>query len=414
MNREVKVHHYPGGFPARGDDLMIAGRSARDWISTHGSPLFLYDLDLVTARVETLRGQMPESIKIHYAMKANPHPEVVAHLAVLGDGIDVASAGEMAVAIASGARDISFAGPGKTDAELSAALAAGVTISLESEGEAARLSALASMAGKRAAVAIRINPDFDLKGAGMRMGGRPQPFGIDEERVPALLAALPAMALDFQGFHVYLGSQSLSAEGLVAAQTATLDLLAGLLPQCPARPRFLNIGGGFGVPYFPGDQPLDVGAVGTALAETLDRHAAALAGIDIILELGRYLVAEAGVYLTTVVDRKSSRGEIFLVTDGGLHHQLAASGNFGQIVRRNYPLAVATRMACETREVVTVAGCLCTPLDRLGERQWLAPAAPGDIIAIFQAGAYGLTASPFLFLGHEKPAEVAICRKKLC
>ena len=406
MSSDNKSHHFPDGFPAQGDDLMIGGRSARDWVQAHGSPLFLYDPDLMTARLQALRADMPPGVKIHYAMKANPHPAVVAHFASLADGIDVASAGELAIAVEAGARDVSFAGPGKTDAELAAALAAGVTVSLESEGEAARLATLAREAGRHAAVAIRINPAFELKGAGMRMGGRPQPFGIDEERIPALLASLPDMPFDFKGFHVYLGSQSLSADGIIAAQTATLDLLVSLLPLCPVRPGFFNIGGGFGVPYFPGDVPLDTLAVGKALAATLERHAAALADIDIIIELGRYLVAEAGIYLTTVVDRKESRGETFVVTDGGLHHQLAASGNFGQILRRNYPLVVATRMAADVVETVNVAGCLCTPLDRLGERQALAPARPGDIIAIFQAGAYGLTASPLLFLGHARPAEV--------
>ena len=410
---DPRPHHIPDGFPFIDGELHIAGRAATRWVEDYGSPLFIYDCALMSKRVAELRAALPPGLKIHYAIKANPHPGVVQHFAGLCDGVDIASAGELRIALAAGAREISFAGPGKTNAELAEALDAAIVITLESEGEASRLAELASRSGRQARVAIRINPEFELRGAGMRMGGRPQPFGIDAGRVPALLAALPSMPLKLEGLHVYAGSQSLSADGLAQAQAQTLALLQGLLPLCPTSLRFLNIGGGFGIPYFPGDMPLDLKRVGENLAGALDQYRSQFNGLEIILELGRYLVGEAGVYLTRIVDRKISQGETFLVTDGGLHHQLAASGNFGQVLRRNYPVTIARQRPGQLSEKVTVTGCLCTPLDRLAERITLPLAQPGDILAIYQAGAYGLSASPSGFLGHPLPAEVLVQELKM-
>ncbi len=387
---------------------MVAGRAASDWVAQYGSPLFIYDRALMRARLVATRNAMPAGVDIHYAMKANPHPDVVATFVQQADGIDIASAGELAVALKSGANPehISFAGPGKRDAELDSALAAGVLINLESVGELERLRARAIALGCVARVAVRVNPAFELRGAGMRMGGRPQPFGIDEAQVPDVLALLGVAPFCFEGFHVYLGSQALSAATVIEAQGKTLELLSRLTGMAPVPPKRLNIGGGFGIPYFPADQPLDIKAVGVGLAEGLRTYKSQLGDARIIIELGRFLVGEAGVYLTRIIDRKVSYGEVFLVTDGGLHHQLAASGNFGQVLRRNYPIVVANQMSQKGTEVVTVVGCLCTPLDRLVERYELPQANVGDVIAVFQAGAYGATASPSAFLSHPAATEV--------
>jgi diaminopimelate decarboxylase len=402
--------YFPSGFPVQNGQLVVAGRSAMDWVSAHGSPLFLYDRALMSARVATTRAALPRGIDIHYAMKANPHADVVAHMVGITDGIDIASAGELQLALAAGAdpEHMSFAGPGKRVAEIDAALLAGVLINLESQTELERVQARAETLGRLARVAVRINPAFELRGAGMRMGGRPQPFGIDESAVPAVLAQLGEAPFAFEGFHVYLGSQTLQADAVLDAQEKTLALLGKLSAMAPAPPKRLNIGGGFGIPYFPADQPLDISAVGHGLASALQRHRATIGSARIIVELGRYLVGEAGVYLTRIIDRKSSYGETFLVTDGGLHHQLAASGNFGQVLRRNYPVALANRMSQSGTETVTVVGCLCTPLDRLAERYDLPLAEPGDLIAIFQAGAYGATASPTAFLSHPQANELVV------
>jgi diaminopimelate decarboxylase len=349
-------------------------------------------------------------VHIHYAIKANPMPEVVRHLAGLVDGLDVASAGELAIALEAGARPdtVSFAGPGKTDAELEAALAAGIVLNLESEGEMERLAAIASRRGTRARVSVRVNPDFELKSSGMKMGGGPKPFGVDAERVPAMLRRIGELALEFQGFHIFSGAQNLRADAIEEAQRKSVELALRLAQDAPGPVRILNIGGGFGIPYFPGDERLDVALVGRNLAAILEGLESRLPRAQVVLELGRFLVGEAGVYVCRVVDRKISRGHVFLVTDGGLHHHLAASGNFGQVIRKNYPVIVGNRVLGRRRETVSVVGPLCTPLDLLADRMDLAEAGPGDLIAVFQSGAYGLTASPTAFLSHPRPGEILI------
>lgn len=397
----------PPAFADQQGMLAIAGRSAEDWVAAAGdTPLFVYDMALVAAQVARFRAAFP-AVDLHYAIKANPLPALLAAIAPLVDGLDVASAGELALALAvKPAAAISFAGPGKRDAELTAAIAAGATINLESEGEATRAFAAADALGRTPRLAVRVNPDIELRGSGMRMGGRASPFGVDADRAGALIRRVIAAGADWRGLHIYAGSQVLDAAALVETQGTTLALARRLADEAGAPPPLVNLGGGFGVPYFPGDHPLDVAAVGAALAEGLAAWPADLAGTRFAIELGRWLVAEAGVYLTRIVDRKDSRGETFLVTDGGLNHQLAASGNFGTVVRRNYPLAVAARMGAAAAQTVSVVGPLCTPLDRLGEKVALPPAQPGDLIAVFLAGAYGASASPAAFLGHPPAAEL--------
>jgi diaminopimelate decarboxylase len=387
------MNRIPGGF------ADIAAR-AEHWAAK--TPAFVYDRAIIAANVARLRAALPVRVGIHYAMKANPLPALVAWMGERVDGIDVASAGELSVALGAGVEGarISFAGPGKRDVELAAAAAAGATINLESEGELARLLAL----GVPARVAVRINPPFDIRGSGMKMGGGARAFGVDAGRVPAMLDAIAASHLDFDGFHVFAGSQNLSVEAIAAAQAQTIDLVASF----GVRPCRVNLGGGFGLPYFPDDKPLDVEAVGSALAEKLVRRPDVLADTAFVVELGRWLVGEAGVYLTRVVDLKQSYGETFVVVDGGLHHQLAASGNFGTVIRRNYPVANLTRLNEPHDTTVNVVGCLCTPLDRLGEKVAFPATRPGDIVAVFMAGAYGLTASPTAFLGHPPAVELFV------
>ncbi|PAX09807.1 pyridoxal-dependent decarboxylase, exosortase A system-associated [Sphingomonas lenta] len=396
----------PPEFAGRSGELVVAGRTAGEWVAEHGSPVFVYDRSVAAARVGRFRAAFP-GVDLHYAIKANPFAPLVEAMAGMVDGLDVASAGELRLALAHKPADaISFAGPGKRDAELEAAVAAGVTVNLESENEAERALAIAERLGDTPRLAVRVNPSFELRGSGMRMGGRPSPFGVDTERVPALVRRIVAAGADWRGFHVYAGSQTLDAQAVADTQAATVALAARLAEEAGAEPPLVNLGGGFGVPYFAGDAALDVERVGAALVEALRARPGVLARSRFAIELGRWLVAECGVYLTRVVDRKESGGETFLVVDGGLHHQLAASGNFGTVVRRNYPIAVAGRMETEPEEVVSVVGCLCTPLDRLGDRVALPRADVGDVIALFLAGAYGASASPASFLGHPPAAEV--------
>lgn len=400
----------PPGFSAdKTGQLMIGGEPVERLIERAGdTPLFVYDLALVRARIAALRAAMPTNVGIHYAIKANPMPEVVRAIAPLVDGIDVASAGEMRVAIDAGAAHISFAGPGKRDCELEAAIMAGVTLNLESEGEAARALGIAHRLGKTPRLAVRVNPDFDLKGSGMRMGGGAKPFGVDADRAGALVRQLLQEGADWRGFHIFAGSQALDAEAISETQAQTVALAARLSEEAGATPPLVNLGGGFGIPYFPNEKPVDADLIGKKLGAALEARPASLAQSAFALELGRYLVGEAGVYLARIVDRKTSHGEVFLVTDGGLHHQLAASGNFGTVVRRNYPVANASRFGSEPAETASVVGCLCTPLDRLADQVALPVGEVGDVIAVFMAGAYGFTASPGSFLGHPPARELVV------
>lgn len=401
----------PAGFGAEAGELTISGHKASDLVSRVGrTPLFVYSRTMIADRITALRASLPEEVALNYAVKANPFGPVLEFMADLVDGFDIASGGELALVQAANIDPgrISFAGPGKRDAELEAAILAGVTINLESEGEADRALAIAGRSGIVPRLAVRVNPDFDLKGSGMKMGGGAKPFGVDAERVPALVRRLIADGADWRGFHIFAGSQALDAAAIAEAQAQTIALAAQLAAAAGAVPPKVNLGGGFGIPYFPGDTPLDLPAVGRALGEALAARPEALAGSRFCIELGRYLVGESGVYLTRIVDRKVSHGEVYLVTDGGLHHQLAASGNFGTVVRRNYPVAIATRYDAPVEEEASVVGCLCTPLDRLADKAGFPRAEVGDLVAVFCAGAYGASASPAMFLGQGPAGEILV------
>ncbi len=392
-------------------DLLVNGQPLTRLAERVGStPFYAYDRSLLRARVAELRAALPPEVELHYAMKANPMPAVVAFMAGLVNGIDVASGGELKVALDAGANpaDISFAGPGKRDAELRQALAAGVLVNVESARELTVLAALQQQLGLQARVALRVNPDFELKGSGMKMGGGAKPFGIDADQIPPLLARIGADNLGFEGFQVFAGSQNLRADTLCEAQQKSYALALRLAADAPALVRFLNLGGGFGIPYFPGDKPLDLAPIGANLADIAKRARADLPQARLVLELGRYLVGEAGIYVARVLDRKVSGGQVFLVVDGGMHHHLAASGNFGQVLRRNYPVTIVTRSRSEARETASVVGPLCTPLDLLADRMDLPVAEEGDLVVVYQSGAYGASASPQAFLGHPAVAEVLV------
>lgn len=406
------THPTVASFGVDAGKLTIGGVPVDRLAQRVGStPFFAYDRELLTRRVGQLRAALPADVQLSYAVKANPMPAVVQHLSTLVDSFDVASAGEMRAALdtPTPAQKVSFAGPGKRPEELVQAVAASVTIELESFTEFERVVAAGEHVGCRPRVAVRVNPDFDVKGSGMRLGGGPQQFGLDAELVPRLLKEIACADVQFVGFHVFAGSQNLRAEVLAEAQHKTADLLLQLSEAAPESVQYLNLGGGFGIPYFDKDEPLDLMAVGSKLEDLLASSIRPrLPNARTVIELGRYIVGECGVYVTRVIDRKESRGRTYLVVDGGLHHQLAASGNFGQVIRRNYPLVIANKIDERKATTVSVVGCLCTPLDLLGDKVDLPEAEIGDLVAVFQAGAYGRSASPTGFLSHPKPIEVLV------
>jgi len=398
-------------FASAAGQLLVGGEALATLAERVGqTPFFAYDRALLRRRVAELRSALPAGIPLHYAMKANPMPAVVGLMAQLVDGIDVASAGELKVALDAGAdaREVSFAGPGKRESELRQAVASRVLINLESMREVHLLRDIGARLGIAPRVAVRVNPDFELKGSGMKMGGGPKQFGVDVEQVPAMLGAIGAAGLEFEGFHLFAGSQNLRAEAICEAQLKSYELALRLAAGRPEAVRSLNLGGGFGIPYFPGEQRLDLAPIAGNLQRLQERAARDLPSASIVLELGRYLVGEAGIYVTRILDRKESRGKVFLVTDGGLNHHLSASGNFGQVIRKNYPVAIGNRQGETVTEEATVVGPLCTPLDLLADRMVLPVAQAGDLVVVFQSGAYGASASPQAFLGHPGCTEVLV------
>jgi diaminopimelate decarboxylase len=399
----------PPGFEADGEGrLVIGGQDAETLvIDAGGTPLFVYDTRRVAGQVSRFRAAFPADVALHYAVKANPYAPLLEALAAMVDGFDTASAGELGK-VAHLGLPISFAGPGKRDQELETAIRAGITINLESEGEADRALAICEREGLTPKLAVRVNPPFGLKGSGQKMGGLPSQFGVDHDRAAALVRRIVQSGADWRGLHIFAGSQALNADALIELQSETVALAASIAGEAGYAPPEVNLGGGFGIPYFAKDLPLDVEAVGEALDKRLAERPEILANSQFAIELGRWLVGEAGIYLTRIVDRKESRGKTFLVTDGGLQHQLAASGNFGQLLRRNYPVAIASRFGAVAVEEATITGCLCTPLDLLADEAMLPRAEVGDLVAIFCAGAYGLTASPQEFLGQPRAREMLV------
>jgi diaminopimelate decarboxylase len=408
----LKPQEHVGGFGTVDGELRVGGMPLSRLAARVGStPFFAYDRGLLDQRVDLLRSVLPERVELSYAMKANPMPAMVHHLVGRLDRIDVASGLELRTALDTTIRaeKVSFAGPGKTPAEIRQAVAAGILIEVESATEFRRVLAAGDELGLEPNVAVRVNPDFAVKGSGMRMGGGPQQFGVDAEQVPGLLREFATAGANVLGFHVFAGSQNLNAAIIAEAQRHTVDLVSELAEHLPSPVRYLNLGGGFGIPYVEKDRPLDLDEVAANLGELIDGHIRErMPEESPVIVLGRYLVGECGVYVTRILDRKESRGTTFLVVDGGMHHQLAASGNLGQAIRRNYPVTVGNTVDLPPAETVTVVGCLCTPLDLLASGVDLPRTDIDDLIVIFQAGAYGLTASPTAFLGHPAPAEVLV------
>lgn len=412
MTSSKPAHAPMTHFPTSHGEIRVGGIALTELARrAGGGPFYVYDSAQIAQRIADVLAVLPAGVHLHYAVKANSMPALLKLMASRVNGFDVASAGELEMALDAGmaAANIGFAGPGKRDQEVRQAVAAGVLVNAESERDIRLLAEAGRAVGKPARLAVRVNPAFELRNAGMKMGGGPSPFGIDEEQVAALLPSLNKDGLAFEGFHVYAGSQNLRAEAIAQYLRASFALVCRLANLAPARIASINLGGGFGIPYFPGERRLDLGPIVAALRDIAPDAQQRFGDVKLILELGRYLVGEAGLYVTRILDRKVSRGRVFLITEGGLNHHLAASGNFGQVLRKNYPLAIGNRMdAPPAATPVTVVGPLCTPLDILGDNVILPEAQPGDLLVVYQSGAYGASASPQAFLGHPPAVELLV------
>ncbi|GHF87357.1 pyridoxal-dependent decarboxylase, exosortase A system-associated [Thalassotalea marina] len=407
INHHEKQNH----FGSLNNQLMVQDKNLTDIDAIVGqTPFYVYDSSIVQQRITTLVEQLPKRINLHYAIKANPYLPLVHFIKPLVKGFDVASKKEMLLALESGmpANHISFAGPGKSDGDLTAAILTGVILHAESLNEIKRAIAIGKSVNRKPNIAIRVNPAFELKASGMKMAGGAKPFGVDEEVVLSALPSLDYENMTFKGFHIYAGSQNLDANAIIDMHNQTFELALKLVDATPVPISHINLGGGFGVPYFAKEKALNIDPIANNLHK-LCNNSDKLAGIDLIVELGRYLVAEAGLYVCKVVDKKVSRDKTYLVCDGGLHHHLANSGNFGQVIRKNYPLAIGNKLvdtAESPMEKVDIVGPLCTPLDIIGQAVELPKADVGDYIVVFQSGAYGASASPKDFLSQPHLSEI--------
>jgi diaminopimelate decarboxylase len=388
----------PTHFSAAEDgQLLIGGYPAEELIAeAGGTPLFVYDNNIVGAQVARFKGAMADGIGLYYSVTANPYEPLLEFLGRYVDGFRIVSNGELKrlqEAQLAGI-PINFAGPGKLDAELEAAIKAGATISVESEGEAARAIRAAGKVGVQPKISVRVTPPFGIESGKVTIGSRPSPFGIDAERVPGLVQGLIEAGVNWRGLHMFAGAQCLDADALSDVHRVTVAHAGEIADAIGAPIPELNLGSGFDVACRPGDEPLDIDRVATALTRTLCNAPPLLATTRFMIELGRWLVGESGVYLTRILDRTESCGRTFLTTDGGGHHLIGATGSLGERGIANFPIAVANRFGAPPEEEVIVTGCLCTPNDLLGDEVELPRAEEGDLIAVFCAGAYGLSASP--------------------
>jgi diaminopimelate decarboxylase len=397
-------------FGVAGGELAVGGVAVSRLAEQFETPLFVYDAAVLRDRLEALRAALPARVEVYFSVKANPNPAVVGVFVAAGTGLEVASGAEFLRARSAGcpAERIVFAGPGKTARELELVVSEGIgEIHLESDEE---LAALADLDAD-ASVSVRFNPGAEASGGAMRMGGKPAQFGFDEERLGDVIAAISAHGkLRFSGVHMFAGTQILDATVLVGQWRHAVDVARRAAGYAGGPLKTVDLGGGLGIPYFPHESALDLAAVRAAAAElfaTVEKDPA-FSGTRFILEPGRYLAGPAGVYVCRVLSRKESRGTTFLVLDGGMNHHLAASGNLGQVIKRDYPILNASRPDAGTQAEAVVVGPLCTPLDTLGRKVSLPPAKSGDLVAVLQSGAYGLTASPVGFLSHPMPAEVLL------
>jgi len=401
-------------FESRSGELYIGGMPVASLARRHGTPLFIYDRGVMNNKLNALRDALTPEIDVFYSVKANPNNFILRHFVQLGCGLEIASAGEFLKALAAGcpAERIFFAGPGKTNDELELTLSNNIgEIHIESPYEAARVSDICKRRGIRARVAVRVNPTNDAQGGAMRMGGKPAPFGVDEEKLDPLIEFLITdPGFDFRGIHMFSGTQILDSSVLMTQYRKCVEIARRVVSKIGRPLHTVDFGGGLGIQYFSGEAELDLGRLRIELASFMAdlRRDPDFEETRFVVEPGRFLVGESGIYVGRITDIKESRGKKFLIIDGGMNHHLAASGNLGQTIKRNYPIALVEKLGSASEEKVDVVGPLCTPLDTLGRDVYLPQAKPGELVGIFQSGAYARSASPLGFLSRSTPAEVWI------
>jgi diaminopimelate decarboxylase len=394
--------------------LEIGGLAVGDLARQFGSPLYLYDGAILRRRYRVLAAALEGFAEVYFSLKANPNPHLAAIFVDEGAGLEIASGAEYLLARRAGCppRRILFAGPGKGEAEIDLVLRQGIgEIHLEGFEEIEAIGRAVSAMGIRQDVSLRINPGRQAQGGAMRMGGKASAFGIDEELMPEAVEALRRFpGLRLKGIHLFAGTQILDAGVLLEQWRYGLELAARLAELADAPLHSIDLGGGLGIPYHSGETALDLAAVSAGLPDLLAMKAAdpRLASAQVMVEPGRWLAGPAGIYVSALRSVKMSRGQRFLITDGGMHHHLAASGNLGQVIKRDYPIVAPLHLDKPVQDNTSFVGPLCTPLDTLGRQTALPELRTGDLLAILQSGAYGLSASPVGFLSHPMPAEILV------
>lgn len=393
-------------------EFHVQGLPVSEIAAEFGTPLYLYDADVLRDVYTGLRERMHPGVDIFLSMKANPNISVIGLLGGLGAGAEVSSLAELETARRAGIapENTIFLGPGKTRAELEACVAADLhAVVCESLDELTTLDDLAAEAGRdELPVMLRVNPDFHTKGSGLAMGGKPRQFGIDMAEVRTSRQLLKSLRrVRVIGLHAYMGTRFLDHRDLVHNTREILAAAEELSSETGIELRTVDFGGGFGVPYFANETALDLPALTAGIGEVVDTFLSTHPGCRLINELGRYLTAECGTYVTRALVVKESMGEHFVVADGGTNHHMAAVG-VGSFVKRNFPIRSLTRYTEDSVRDYTVTGPLCTPNDVIGKRVALPEIVAGDLIGVELSGAYGPSASPGLFLSHGFPAEVMV------
>ncbi len=393
--------------------LAGASASLEELAAEYGTPCYVYDRSILERQYKRLRHALPEPVEIYYSIKANPHPSIVNVFVEQGAGCEIASGGEYVLARRAGAaaERIVFAGPGKGRDEIEFVVSRGIgEIHLEGFDEVELLDEITRLLDVPVNVSIRINPSA-ASGGGLLMGGQPTAFGFEEESLDdAVRAVMGCSHMRLRGVHLYTGTQILSAEILLKHWQHAIELAKHTSALSGQPIATIDLGGGLGIPYFAHEKELDLDVLGEGTrALVAEAHASAsLSHARFVVEPGRFLSGPAGIYVARVRSVKMCRGTTFVVLDGGMNHNLAASGNLGQVVRRDYPIVNLSRSRTDTEEQVVIVGPLCTPIDTLGRKVMLPRPQRGDLLGILQSGAYGLSASPVRFLSHATPAEILV------
>lgn len=379
-------------------------------LKQYKTPIYVYTFEKIENQIKVLRDTLPDGVKIYLSIKANPRKQIVSKMINIIDGVEVASGGEMDLALESGInnKNIIFIGPGKTVNELKRAIDNNIKlIVVESIEEINRINNICLKRRCKANIAIRINPKCINSSSRLKMGGVASQFGIDEEKVEQIIIGIDQYkGIEFKGVHFYFGSQILNADLLVNNMQYAISCCENMTKKTGVNFEFIDLGGGFGVPYYIGEKGIDLPVLKSKLNELFqkNRNKDFFKKTEFLVESGRFILANCGVYIVRVEYIKESREKKFVIVDGGFNHHSAAVG-IGTILRGTFDIRCIEEKNTEM-EKVTVVGPLCTPTDVLARDIFLPKLEEGDYLMVLNSGAYGVSASPINFLSHDEPVEL--------